>query len=55
VVRSYLKAVEATNSDDPKIVLAKMRETPVNDAFTSNGKLRPDGRMVHDVYVVQIK
>jgi branched-chain amino acid transport system substrate-binding protein len=55
VVRSYLKAVEATNSDDPKIVLAKMRETPVNDAFTSNGKLRADGRMVHDVYVVQIK
>ena len=54
-VRSYLKAVEATNSDDPKIVLAKMRETPVNDAFTPNGKLRADGRMVHDVYLVQIK
>ena len=54
-VRAYLKAVEATNSDDPKTVIAKMRETPVKDAFTSNGKLRPDGRMVHDVYVVQIK
>jgi branched-chain amino acid transport system substrate-binding protein len=55
VVRSYLKAVEATNSDDPKVVIAKMRETPVNDAFTPSGKLRPDGRMVHDVYLVQIK
>src|SRR5271170_5086776 len=55
VVRSYLKAAEATNSDDPKTVIAKMRETPVNDAFTPNGKLRPDGRMVHDVYLVQIK
>jgi len=55
VVRSYLKAVEATNSDDPKIVLAKMRETPVSDAFTASGKLRADGRMVHDVYLVQIK
>ena len=54
-VRSYLKAIEATNSDDPKIVIAKMREMPVNDAFTSNGHLRPDGRMVHDVYLVQIK
>ena len=32
-----------------------MREMPVNDAFTPNGKLRPDGRMVHDVYLVQIK
>jgi branched-chain amino acid transport system substrate-binding protein len=54
-IRSYLKAVEATNSDDPKIVIAKMREMPVNDAFTPNGHLRPDGRMVHDVYLVQIK
>jgi branched-chain amino acid transport system substrate-binding protein len=54
-VRSYLKAVEATNSDDPKIVIVKMREMPVNDAFTPNGHLRPDGRMVHDVYLVQIK
>jgi branched-chain amino acid transport system substrate-binding protein len=55
VVRSYLKAVEATNSDDPKTVLAKMRETPVQDAFTPSGRLRLDGRMVHDVYLVQIK
>jgi branched-chain amino acid transport system substrate-binding protein len=54
-VRSYLKAVEATNSTDPKVVIAKMRETPVKDGFTNQGTLRPDGRMVHDVYVVQIK
>ena len=55
VVRSYLLAVKATNSVDPKTVIAKMRETPVDDAFTSHGVLRPDGRMVHDVYVLQIK
>jgi branched-chain amino acid transport system substrate-binding protein len=54
-VRAYLKGVEAANSTDPKAVLAKMRETPVHDAFTSDGKLRADGRMVHDVYLVQIK
>jgi branched-chain amino acid transport system substrate-binding protein len=54
-VRSYLKAVEAANSTDPKVVIANMRETPVKDAFTNHGVLRPDGRMVHDVYVVQIK
>jgi branched-chain amino acid transport system substrate-binding protein len=54
-VRSYLKAAEATNSDDPTTVIAKMRETPVNDAFTPDGRLRPDGRMVHDVYLVRIK
>ena len=54
-MRSYLKAVVATNSDDPKTVFANMRETKVNDAFTPNGTLRADGRMVHDVYLVQIK
>jgi branched-chain amino acid transport system substrate-binding protein len=54
-VRSYLKAIEAANSDDPKTVIAKMRTMPVNDAFTANGHLRPDGRMVHDVYMVQVK
>src|SRR5262249_53222925 len=54
-VRSYLKAVEAADSDDAKTVIAKMREMPVNDGFAQGGKLRPDGRMVHDVYLVQIK
>lgn len=54
-VRAYLKAVEATNSTDPKTVIRKMRETPVHDAFTNNGVLRADGRMVHDVFLVQIK
>ena len=54
-MRSYLKAAEATNSDDPKTVFAKMRASKVDDAFTPNGTLRPDGRMVHDVYLVQIK
>ena len=55
MVRSYLKAVEAANSTDPKTVFAKMRESEVKDGFTNKGTLRPDGRMVHDVYVVQVK
>jgi branched-chain amino acid transport system substrate-binding protein len=55
VVRTYLKAVEAANSTDPKAVIAKMREMKIHDAFTDNGHLRPDGRMVHDVYLVQVK
>ncbi|MFP5516617.1 MAG: ABC transporter permease, partial [Alphaproteobacteria bacterium] len=33
----------------------KMRETPVNDAFAKGGKLRADGRMVHDMYLMQVK
>jgi len=54
-VKSYLKAVQATNSTDPKVVLAKMRETPVKDIFTEDGYLRPDGRMVHSVALTQMK
>jgi branched-chain amino acid transport system substrate-binding protein len=54
-VLNYLKAVQATNSTDPKTVLEQMRKTPVKDAFTNHGVLRPDGRMVHDVYLVQVK
>ena len=55
VVRSYLKAIEAANSTDSKTVVAKMRDMKIQDAFTDNGYLRPDGRMVHDVYLVQVK
>ena len=55
MVRSYLKAIEAANSTDSKTVIAKMRDMKVKDAFTDNGYLRPDGRMVHDVYLVQVK
>lgn len=54
-VRHYLKAVEALKSDAAEPVMQKMRELPVNDAFTGNGKLRVDGRMVHDMYLMQVK
>jgi len=53
--RHYLQAIKDAGTDDPAKVFEKMRTTPVNDAFTSNGKLRIDGRMVHDVYLVQVK
>ena len=35
--------------------MAKMREMPVNNFFAKNGKLREDGRMVHDMYLVEVK
>src|SRR5665213_1576883 len=54
-VHSYLLAVKATHSTDPKTVLAQMRKVKVDDAFTDNGHLRPDGRMVHDIYLLQVK
>jgi len=55
VVRHYLKAIEAAGTDEAKAVIAKMREMPVNDIFAKGGKLRPDGRMVHDMYLAEIK
>jgi branched-chain amino acid transport system substrate-binding protein len=36
-------------------VVAKMRATPVNDVFASGGYLREDGRMVHEMYLTEIK
>ncbi|RJF73927.1 ABC transporter substrate-binding protein [Rhodopseudomonas palustris] len=51
----YLKAVKAANSKDTKTVLAKMREMPVRDAFTDNGFLREDGRMVHSMFLFEVK
>src|SRR4051812_24206242 len=54
-VRHYLQAVKDAGSDAPLTVVAKMRETPVNDMFATGGRIRTDGRMVHDVYLVQIK
>jgi branched-chain amino acid transport system substrate-binding protein len=54
-VMHYLKAIEAAKTDDAKVVAAKMRETPVNDMFAKNGKIRADGRMVHDMFLAQVK
>lgn len=54
-VLNWLKAVQATNTKDPKTVLTYMRTQKFSDAFTDSGTLRPDGRMVHDVYLVQVK
>ncbi len=54
-VRHYLKAVAATRSNDAGTVIAKMRDIPIADDVVRNGRLRPDGRMVHDFYVFQVK
>jgi branched-chain amino acid transport system substrate-binding protein len=51
----YLKAIEAIDSDEAPKVMAQMRATPVNDFFAHNGKIRIDGRMVHDMYLFEVK
>jgi branched-chain amino acid transport system substrate-binding protein len=54
-IRHYLRAIAAVGTDEAKAVMAKMREMPVDDFFAHNGKLREDGRLVHDMYFVQVK
>ena len=53
--RHYLKAMEAAGTDDPKAVMAKMKEMPINDMMTKNAKLREDGRVMRDMYLAQVK
>ena len=54
-VYHYLKAVKAAGSDDTKKVMAQMKKMPINDFFAKNGQIREDGRMVHDMYLMQVK
>jgi branched-chain amino acid transport system substrate-binding protein len=51
----YLKAIDAIGTDDSLKVMAQMRAMPINDFFAKNGKIRIDGRMVHDMYLFEVK
>lgn len=54
-VMNYLKAVEAIDSIDGAAVVQQMRKVKINDIFAENGYVREDGRMVHDMYLVEVK
>jgi branched-chain amino acid transport system substrate-binding protein len=54
-VTHYLRAIEAAGTDEAKSVVAQMKATPVNDFFAHSGRVREDGRMIHDMYLVQVK
>ncbi|MHB8493687.1 MAG: ABC transporter substrate-binding protein [Casimicrobiaceae bacterium] len=54
-VMHYLQAVKAVGSTDPDKVMAEMKKTKINDFFAKGGYIRPDGLMVHDMYVMQVK
>ena len=45
----------AAGTDEANAVMAKMKELPVDDIFTHNGKVREDGLMMHDMYVMEVK
>ena len=54
-VLHYLKAIQAAGTDEAQAVMAKMKATEVNDAVVRKGKIRDDGRRVHDMMLVQVK
>ncbi len=51
----YLQAVKASGTDDSDKVLAQMKKTKINDVFAKGGYIRDDGRMIHDMYLMQVK
>ena len=51
----YLQAVKAAGTTDSAAVMKIMKETPINDMFAKNGRIRADGRMVHDMYLFEVK
>ena len=54
-VTTYLKAIKATGTDDADKVMAELKKTKINDLFAKNGYIRQDGRMVHEMYLMQVK
>lgn len=51
----YLASVKATGTDESDKVVAHMKAAPIKDMLTPNGDIRPDGRMVSDLYLRQVK
>ena len=52
---TYLSAVKAANSTDPDKVMAELHKAKIDDMFTSGGKIRADGLMEHQMYIMQVK
>ncbi|NEX62254.1 ABC transporter substrate-binding protein [Noviherbaspirillum galbum] len=51
----YLNAVKAIGTDDADKVMEQLKKTKINDFFAKGGTIRPDGRMVHDMYLMEVK
>ena len=51
----YLKAIKEAGTDEARAVVAKMKQIPVNDFFTKDGRIRVDGRVIRNMYLFQVK
>ncbi|QOT79916.1 ABC transporter substrate-binding protein [Cupriavidus basilensis] len=54
-VMHYLKAIQAAGTDETAAVMKQMKALPINDFFAKNGRIREDGRMIHDMYLFEVK
>lgn len=54
-VKHYLEAIRAAGTEEAGAVMAKMKSTPINDFMTKNGRIRPDGRVIRDIYIYEVK
>ena len=54
-VSTYLKAVQAAGTDEPDAVMAQLKKLKINDVFAKNAYIRADGRMIHDMYLMEVK
>jgi len=52
---TYLNAVKAAGTDDADKVMAELKKAKINDMYAKNGYIRADGRMVHDMFLMQVK
>jgi branched-chain amino acid transport system substrate-binding protein len=52
---TYLDAVKAVGSTDSDKIMDQLHKTKVNDVFTTNGWIRPDGLLEHDMYIAEVK
>jgi branched-chain amino acid transport system substrate-binding protein len=52
---TYLNAVKAVGSTDSDKVMEQLHKTKINDMFVTDGVIRPDGLLEHDMYIVQVK
>lgn len=54
-VKSYLKAVAATGTDDGKTIREWFGTNPISDFYIKNGKVRKNGLLVHDMFLHEVK
>src|SRR5690606_8209139 len=54
-VLQYVKAIDAAGTDETEAVAEKLHSMPVNDVFAKNGKVGANGRMIYDMYLMEVK